>query len=145
MTVLKPVSSTRHSYESGSNGGVLPNQLISCNKKRNHGLLIPSSGGGMKFTLQIKFEDDSTPPLTVHPIERTDSMSAANLGLTLDESKSLLANIQKKLVVCQFHHFLQNQRICSQCGRRRTIKDYHRACLKSLLGGVRSRIGQHPG
>jgi hypothetical protein len=94
----------------------------------------------MKFTIQIKFEDDSTQPLTVAQIERTDSLSAATLGLTLDESKALLANLQKELVESQFHHFVKNQRTCSQCGTRRTIKDYHSACFKSLFGRVSLRV-----
>lgn len=94
----------------------------------------------MKFTIQIKFEDDSTPPLAVARIERTDPLSPATLGLTLDESKELLAKLQKELVVSQFEHFVQNQRICGQCSTRRTIKDYHNACFKSLFGGVTLRV-----
>lgn len=67
-------------------------------------------------------------------------MCAASLGLSRDESKGLLANLQKELVVSQFEHFVQNQRICSQCGTRRAIKDYHSACFKSLFGGVALRV-----
>lgn len=94
----------------------------------------------MKFTIQIKFEDGSILPLTAAQIERADPVSAATLGLTLDESKALLANIQKELVEFQFQHFVQNQRTCIQCGTRRTIKDYHSACFKSLFGGVSLRV-----
>ena len=94
----------------------------------------------MKFTIQIKWEDDSSTPITVAEIERTGPLKAGTLGLTLAESKGLMAKIQKEFVESQVHLFIQDQRFCTQCGSLRTIKDYHTACFKSLFGGIGLRI-----
>jgi hypothetical protein len=61
----------------------------------------------MKFTILINSEDDSSAPLMVAQIERTGPLNAATLGLTLPESKCLLANVQKELVASQLQCFLQ--------------------------------------
>ena len=90
----------------------------------------------MKFTIFLKNEDDSSAPLIVSQIERTGPLNAATLGMTLAESKCLLANVQKELVESQVQCCLQEKRICTRCGTRRTVKDYHNVCFKSLFGGV---------
>jgi hypothetical protein len=94
----------------------------------------------MKFTLLLKGEGDSTAPLAVSQIERTGPLRAATLGLTLAESKSLLATVQQELVESQLHCHAQAQRICPQCGKRRALKDYRPACFESLFGGVDLRV-----
>ncbi len=94
----------------------------------------------MKFTVLIHSEDDSSAPSMVAQIERTGPLNAATFGLTLAESKSLLANVQKELVESQLQCFVRKQRICTHCNTRRTIKDYHTVCFKSLFGGVSSRV-----
>lgn len=92
----------------------------------------------MKFTILLKSEDDSSAPLMVSQIERTGPLNAATLGQTLAESKCLLANVQQELVESQAQCCCQGQRICTRCGTRRTLKDYHIVCFKSLFGGVRT-------
>ena len=94
----------------------------------------------MKFTILINSEDDSSAPLMVAKIERTGPLNAATLGLTLAESKCLLANIQQELVESQVQCYVLKQRCCTQCGTQRTIKDYHTVCFKSLFGGVSLRV-----
>ena len=94
----------------------------------------------MKFTILLKSEDDSSAPLMVSQIERTGPLNAATLGLTLAESKRLLANVQQELVESQVQCCGQEQRICTRCGTRRTLKDYHTVCFKSLFGGVNVRV-----
>lgn len=91
----------------------------------------------MKFTIMINSEDDSSAPLLVAQIERTGPLNAATFGLTLAESKCLLANVQQELVESQVQYCGQEQRICTRCGTRRTLKDYHTVCFKSLFGGVK--------
>ena len=58
----------------------------------------------MKFTILLKNEDDSTEPLTVSQIERKDPLNAATLGLTLAESKQVLAKVFDQGHL--FHHLL---------------------------------------
>ena len=94
----------------------------------------------MKFTLLLKNEDDSSTPLIVSEIERTGPLTAATLGLTLADSKNLLAKVQQELVEAQLECHFADQRICAQCGNRRTLKDYRPACFKSLFGGVNLRV-----
>jgi hypothetical protein len=94
----------------------------------------------MKFTILLKSEDDSSAPLMVSQIERKGPLNAATLGLTLAESKRLLANVQQELVESQIQCCGQEQRICTRCGTRRTLKDYHTVCFKSLFGGVNVRV-----
>ena len=94
----------------------------------------------MKFTILLKNEDDSTEPLTVSQIERKDPLNAATLGLTLAESKQVLAKVQQEFVEAQLHCHAQAQRICPQCRNPRALKDYRPACFKSLFGGVDLRV-----
>ena len=94
----------------------------------------------MKFTLLLKGEDNSIAPLAVSQIERTGPLKAATLGLTLAESKSLLATVQQELVESQLHCHAQAQRLCPQCGKQRALKDYRPACFESLFGGVDLRV-----
>ena len=94
----------------------------------------------MKFTILLKIEDDSSAPLMVSQIERMDPLNAATLGLTLAESKCLLARVQQELVESQFQCYAHEQRICTRCGTRRTLKDYHKVCFKSLFGGVNLQV-----
>ena len=94
----------------------------------------------MIFTLLLKNEDNSTLPLMVSEIERTGPLTAATLGLTLAESKRLLTEIQHELVQAQLRCHFHERRICSECGDRRTLKDYQSACFKSLFGGVHLRV-----
>jgi hypothetical protein len=94
----------------------------------------------MKFTILISSEDDSSTPMVVAQIERAGPLNAATLGLTIAESKCILSRVQEELVESQFGHYLQEQRVCTQCGSRRTLKDYRAACFRSLFGGVNMRV-----
>ena len=94
----------------------------------------------MKFTILLNSEDDSTAPLMVSQIKGTGPLQAVALGLTLAESKRILAKVKKALVETQLQCYAQEQRICAQCGSKRMLKDYHTVCFKSLLGGVSLRI-----
>ena len=98
------------------------------------------TGDDMKFTILLNSEDDSTTPLIVSQIERTGPLQAATLGLTLTESKHILAKVQKELVETQLQCYVQEQRICAQCGNLRMLKDYHTVCFMSLFGGVSLRV-----
>ena len=93
----------------------------------------------MKFTILLKSEDDSSAPLMLSQIERTGPLNAATLGLTLAESKCLLANVQQELVESQVQYCGQEQRLCTRCGTRRTLKDYHTVCFTLFHWGQRSR------
>ena len=61
----------------------------------------------MKFTILLENEDGSSAPVTLSQIERQGPLSAASLGLTVAESKSLLSSVQEGLVKSQFQEFVQ--------------------------------------
>ena len=63
----------------------------------------------MKFTILLKSEDTPATPLTLLEIDRTDALTAATLGLTLAESKQLLARVQEEIVEAQIHLYTQEQ------------------------------------
>ena len=67
----------------------------------------------MKFTILLQSEDDSSAPLMVSQIERTGPLTAAALGLTLAESKGLLARVQQELLESQFQCYVQEKRPCA--------------------------------
>ncbi len=94
----------------------------------------------MKFTILIQSGDDMTTPMVIGQIERTGPLQAATLGLTLAESKRLLAELQRELVTAQLRYHAEAQRHCTQCGTRRTLKDYRPVRFKSLFGGVKVRV-----
>lgn len=94
----------------------------------------------MKFTILLQTEGNSNAPLTVSQIERKDPLTAATFGLTLVESKQVRGKVQQDLAEAQPQDHAQAQRICPQCGSRRTLKDYRAVCFKSLFGGVDLRV-----
>lgn len=94
----------------------------------------------MKFTVWMDSDDTAGEPIALAQIERHGPVAAAKLGLTLAESKDITSATQRALVQAQFRDYLTAQRICSTCGGRRKVKDYHDVHFKSLFGGVPLRI-----
>lgn len=62
--------------------------------------------------------------------------SAAMLGLSLAEAKSVLAGLQRHLVRAQAEEHCQVRRRCPRCGEQRRLKDQRRRQLRSLFGTV---------
>jgi hypothetical protein len=68
----------------------------------------------------------------------TPGCSAATLGLSLAEAKSVLAGLQRRLVQTQAEEHCQVRRRCPRCGGQRPLKDQRPRQLRSLFGTVRS-------
>ena len=66
----------------------------------------------------------------------TPGCSAETLGLSLAESKSVLAGLQRHLVQTQAEEHCQVRRRCPRCGGQRPLKDQRRRRLQSLFGTV---------
>ncbi len=94
----------------------------------------------MIFTLLHNSEDDSTKPLMELQIERRGPLQESTKGLTLAESKHILSKMQQELVETQLRCYVQEQRICAQCGSLCMLKYFHTVCFKSLFGGVSLRV-----
>jgi len=62
--------------------------------------------------------------------------SPESIGLSLAESKSILAAMQTQLVQAQTDGYCDHRRKCSHCGSRRSIKDWRTRQLTTLFGVV---------
>ena len=69
----------------------------------------------------------------------TPGCSAATLGLSLAEAKSVLAGLQRHLVQTQAEEHCQVRRRCPRCGGQRPLKDQRPRQLRSLFGTVEVR------
>jgi hypothetical protein len=69
----------------------------------------------------------------------TPGCSAATLGLSLAEAKSVLAGLQRHLVEAQAEEHCQVRRRCPRCGGQRPLKDQRPRQLRSLFGTVEVR------
>ena len=67
----------------------------------------------------------------------TNVVSPESIGLSLAESKSILAAMQTQLVQAQTDGYCDHRRKCSHCGSRCAIKDWRTRQLTTLFGVVR--------
>jgi len=96
----------------------------------------------MKFELILAVDsgDGEITNVPVAQMTRPDVSELATLGLSLCESKQLLAQLQHEIVTRQFEATTQQRRHCGQCGTKRAIKDFHGARFRSLFGDVELRV-----
>src|SRR6202521_4698210 len=92
----------------------------------------------MKFELILAVDsgDGEITNVPLAQMTRPDVSELATLGLSLCESKQLLAQLQHEIVTRQFEATTQQRRHCGQCGTKRAIKDFHGARFRSLFGDV---------
>ena len=57
--------------------------------------------------------------------------------MNLNESKTLLANVQDFVIAQQTNEYLEQQRACPDCGRRLTSKDSGSTPMKTVFGPVK--------
>jgi hypothetical protein len=91
-------------------------------------IVEPSSTVGAKQLHEVHVGGNATP-----------GCSAAMLGLSLAEAKSVLAGLQRHLVQAQAEEHYQVRRRCPRCGGQRTLKDQRPRQLRSLFGTVEVR------
>ena len=90
----------------------------------------------MKLRVQIIIEQEGNDAPTVEEVAclcRGDLLPES-LGLTLEEGKQLLANIQKTMITHQASEYIEQQRNCPDCGKRRGQKGKHELVYRSLFG-----------
>jgi hypothetical protein len=69
-----------------------------------------------------------------------DLADIANLGLTLAETKRLLAGLQQEIVATQVRDHAAQRLACSRCGRACQVKDYQDHAVATLFGQVTVRL-----
>lgn len=93
----------------------------------------------MKVKVQIIIEHDELEEPLVEEVAclcRGDLLPET-LGLTLEEGKNLLANIQAVMVKCQAEEYVNRERPCPHCSKRRRYKGQHEIVWRSLFGKLR--------
>src|SRR5260370_32795658 len=95
----------------------------------------------MKFELILAVDsgDGQITNVPLAQMTRPDVSELAMLGLSLSESKQLLAQLQHEIVTRQFEATTQQRRHCGQCGTKRAIKDVHGARSRGLFAEVELR------
>jgi hypothetical protein len=74
-------------------------------------------------------------------INRPDDLrDIADLGLSLDETKRLLAGLQQEIVAAQVKRHAARRPICSRCGAGCRVKDYQNHVVATLFGRVTVRL-----
>jgi hypothetical protein len=90
----------------------------------------------------VKIEADGEGQVTdVMAIERPgDLADIADLGLTLAETKRLLAGLQQEIVAAQVRDHAVRRPACSRCGGTCRVKDYQDHVVATLFGQVTVRL-----
>ena len=65
-----------------------------------------------------------------------EQLALETLGLTIEEGKTLLANVQACVVEQQTTASLEHHRRCAECGRKHRSKGQGRSTVQTLFGPV---------
>ena len=89
----------------------------------------------MHFRIQVvAVEDDGTERLQqIADLSRGDA-KIETMGLTLEESKRILHDLQQVVVAHQVTAYLEQQRPCPHCQKRRKLKDSEDVPFHTLFG-----------
>lgn len=90
----------------------------------------------MKAVIEIRVETEGGLHVQEIACWERDEHRLADIGLSLEESKSLLAAVQKIVVEHQTAAYLESRRACPHCGRNRTGKGKHTVNLQTLFGNL---------
>jgi hypothetical protein len=92
----------------------------------------------MKLSVQVVIEhaDGSTVVTEVTTVER-EELSDETLGLSLAESKTVLAGVQELMVAQQAASYSAAHATCPGCGAPRRSKGQHQIVIRSLFGTLR--------
>ena len=94
----------------------------------------------MRFIVQVRIEPDSNDGLepTVVDIAVVDraELTLSTLGLSIAETKSILAGVQDSVVTEQCAVALAQAACCDGCGRRFAHKDQRRLVVRTLYGTI---------
>src|SRR6516165_8037406 len=71
----------------------------------------------------------------VAQVEReATGIGAEEIGLTLEEGKTLLSQVQAGVIHRQVEALQAAHRNCRNCGRKQRIKDRRKRCLRTIFG-----------
>jgi hypothetical protein len=105
--------------------------------------MLPAGDSRMEWTLRLVGMgiDGQSRSFEVMAISRPDGLGdIANLGLTLAESKLLLAQVQQQLVAEQANTHATFRPDCRSCGGTCHVKDWRPHRIATLFGEVRVKL-----
>ena len=93
----------------------------------------------MKISIQIIIDPENGEPTVIKPIAefRREDLAADILGLTIEESKSLLRNIQSEFVDQQVNQYIDKHKTCNQCHKELKIKGQNKIVYRTLFGKLK--------
>ena len=90
----------------------------------------------MTFTLQLNIDEEEQGTIEIALLDKEDDPSLEDLGLTLEESKDILRELQRQIVQRQAESYAEEHRACPACGKRRRKKGSYFVCFRTLFGNV---------
>jgi hypothetical protein len=91
----------------------------------------------VRFKLQLVVMADDT-EVCIDDVVVLDKQheQVEHIGLSIDEAKTLLGELQRQIVSRQIAAFLSTRAVCTSCGRRRGIKDHKTIVFRTLFGNL---------
>ena len=89
-----------------------------------------------KIQLHVVTEDGETQHTEELAVFEKNHAQLAEIGLTISEAKTLLAQLQQQIVAQQTAAFVQEHRRCEQCGKARRCKGAHTIQFRTVFGTV---------
>lgn len=93
----------------------------------------------MKLKVKVVIESESQETQVneeVASFERED-LTPETLGITLQEAKDLLTNVQSTMVEHQVSEYIEQQVPCPNCGKTRAKKGHHEIVFRTLFGKMK--------
>jgi hypothetical protein len=99
----------------------------------------PAHEVAMRVEVQLRIVGDDDTVLSADEIIRLDKTSdrVEAIGFSLDEAKTLLADLQNRLVTAQAACYAARHRHCPACGRRLRSKGYETIVFRTAFGAIR--------
>jgi len=93
----------------------------------------------MKVKVQIIIESGASDIPVVEEIAclQRDKLLPDSLGLTLQEGKDILKNLQKSMVISQTEEYISQERFCWKCGEQRFLKGKNKITFRTPFGKLK--------
>jgi hypothetical protein len=107
--------------------------------------LVPDIIMEWTIRLEAKTGSDEVTNFEVGTLGRAvDDLTADGVGLSLAEGKTLLAELQQRIVQNQIDEYVASVRVCADCLTPRRLRDRRGRTLQTLFGTVTVAAPAHP-
>ncbi len=90
----------------------------------------------MKISVQVIVDHENGDPTIIKSITtfKREDLTFDTLGLTIEESKLLLKNVQSEFITQQVEQYICNNKACNKCNKIRGIKGHTEIVYRTLYG-----------